>query len=444
MSRRNAFIAINRFGLGARPGELNRIAGDPRGWLENQITATAAPREFQNLPPASESAKAFFRSRRQGVKAIRRAYKTYLRKRYFDEINSRALAHIRSQTPFAERMVAFWGNHFTVSAKRFFISPMAGAYEREAIRPHIFGRFEDMLLAAVRHPAMLLYLDNAGSVGPNSIAGRIIKRGLNENLAREILELHTLGVGGGYSQNDVTEFARILTGWSVGGIGKRQKLTGVFNYVGFAHEPGSKTLLGKRYTEAGEAEGTAALKALARHPSTARFLATKLARHFIADDPPKDAIRHLERRFLATDGDLAEVAKTLIRLAPTWREPLAKVKTGYEYAISIFRALGVDRQPRKGYLPILFALGHVPFTAPSPKGWPDRAGDWIAPESLMRRIELARAMSTRLPRRINPGRFVESTIAPIAGVDTRRLVARAPSTDEAMALLFSSPEFQRR
>jgi len=445
MLRKHAFIALNRFGLGARPGDIERVARNPRGWIERQIGPSArVPAELARLPSAEDSIRVFLRARRRGVGAIKRSFKTTLKDRYLAEINARALAHVRTRDPVRERLVAFWSNHFTVSAKRFFVAPLVGPYEREAIRPHVFGKFEDMLLAVVRHPAMLLYLDNAASIGPRSMGGRFTRRGLNENLAREILELHTLGVKGGYKQADVRALAKLLTGWSVEGLGKRQPMTGRYHFVGLAHEPGAKTLLGKRYDQGGEAEGVAALKALAHHPATARFVATKLARHFIADKPPSAAIRILERNFLETGGDLAALSRTLIGLDAVWRAPLPKVKSPYDYTISIFRALAFDRVPPKGYYPAFYLLGQLPFAAPSPKGWPDTAADWLAPEALMRRVEFAHAIAQRLPRRIDSVAVMEASIGPVAKPATRRAIARAPSAREAMALLFASPEFQRR
>jgi len=445
MSRRQAFIAVNRFGLGARPGELDLVARDPQRWIERQIRrGQAVPREFAELPDAADSIRVFLQSRRQGVREIKRVARSTLRARYIDEVNARARAHVRTKDPFHERMVAFWSNHFTVSAKRFFVAPLAGPYEREAIRPHVFGKFEDMLLAVVHHPAMLFYLDNVASIGPGSRAARFSRRGLNENLARELLELHTLGVDGGYGQADVRALARILTGWSVEGLGRRQHLSGRYQFRFFAHEPGPKLLLGRRYAEDGEAEGIAALRALARHPATARFIATKLARHFIADTPPQAAITALAHSFTKSGGDLAAVSRTLVRLKAVWNEPLPKVKTPYEYTISIFRALAVDRTPGRGYHPAFFLLGQMPFAAPSPKGWPDTAADWLAPEALMRRIEFARTLSRRLPRRLDPLPVLEASIGPVATRRTRTVISRAPSAREAMALLFASSEFQRR
>ena len=440
----DAFIAANRFGLGARPGDLLEINSDPRGWLAAQVDAAfQIPDELQGLEHSSESLIRLLAARRKGPAAIQIYNKTkYARRR--DEINARALAMIRSDQPFRERLVKFWSNHFTISSARSFIGPIAGAYEREAIRPHIFGRFEDMLIAVVKHPAMLLYLDNAGSIGPKSYFGGGSKRGLNENLAREVLELHTLGVGGGYSQSDVTEFARVLTGWSVEGKSKRDENTGQFFFVPQAHEPGTKTILGNQYRKGGQDEGERVLRDIARHLSTARFIATKLARHFVSDDPPKPVVDQLKKAFLDTDGDLAHLSRTLISLDSVWQNPLAKVKTPYEFILSTFRALKLEKSFGGGFMTSFVAVNHVPFSAPSPAGWPDMASHWISPEALMRRVEWMQALSARLPRDLKPSWVVDNTIAPIATDETLKAISAAPSGAQGLALAFMSAEFQRR
>lgn len=441
----DAFIAANRFGLGPRPGDLALINGDPRGWLEAQIAATdTLPVELRGLEPAQESLTRLFTARRSGPAALQAEFKSTFKTRHRDEIEARALAMVRSNQSFRERLVKFWSNHFTVSSARPFVAPIAGAYEREAIRPHVFGRFVDMLTAVVKHPAMLLYLDNAGSIGPKSPAGRATKRGLNENLAREVLELHTLGVDGGYSQADVTEFARVLTGWSVEGIGKRGDITGRFLFVPFAHERGKKTILGVRYNNEGQDEGEKVLRDLARHRSTARFIATKLARHFVADEPPRSAVAKLEHAFLESEGDLAHVSRTLIALEEAWHDPLAKIKTPYEFVLSTFRALAFEKPIRGGFMPSFVVVNHLPFSAPSPAGWPDVAAHWISPEAIMRRVEWTRAFVAQVPRRVTPSWIVENSIAPVASEETLGAVAAAPSSAEGLALAFMSPEFQRR
>ena len=441
----DAFVAANRFGLGARPGELLEIDRDPRGWLHAQIQPTPKlPKALQSLEPSSETLSRFLSARRKGAAAVQAEFKHSFQSRHRGEIEARALEMVRSRQPFRERLVRFWSNHFTVSSARPVIAPLAGAYEREAIRPHIFGRFEDMLAAVTKHPAMLLYLDNVSSIGPKSSFGQRLRRGLNENLAREVLELHTLGVNGGYRQVDVTEFARVLTGWSVEGIGKKGAITGKFLFVPPAHEPGKKTILGVQYSEGGQDEGERVLRDLARHRSTARFIATKLARHFVSDDPPQSAVAHLERAYLDSDGDLGHLSRTLVKLDSVWQVPLAKIKTPYEFVISTLRALNIEKPAGGGFMPSFNAVNHLPFSAPSPAGWPDVASHWISPEALMRRIEWARALTAQLPRGLNPAWLVENTIAPIASDETLAAIISAPTAADSLALVFMSTEFQRR
>ena len=231
-----------------------------------------------------------------------------------------ALARLQRATlaecGFGERLVAFWSNHFCISASKGGLARMwAGSFEREAIRPHVFGRFADMLRAVEQHPAMLFFLDNQQSFGPDSRAGRNRKRGLNENLAREIMELHTLGVDGGYTQDDVTALARIITGWTFAGRQGQLGTPGSFVFNANAHQPGAQLLLGKIYENNGLAQGEAALADIARHPATAKFIATKFVRHFVADDPPPALVARLMQVFSKSGGDLKALAAAL--LTPT-------------------------------------------------------------------------------------------------------------------------------
>ena len=256
-----------------------------------------------------------------------------------------ALARIRraiaARAGIVERLVAFWSNHFCVSAsKGGFVRVTAGAFEREAIRPFVLGRFADMLEAAESHPAMLHFLDNAQSIGPHSRAGQNGKRGLNENLAREIMELHTLGVHGGYSQDDVTSLARILTGWTSAGAQGRLGEPGSFIFNVNAHEPGAHRLLGKTYPEGGREQGELALADLARQPATASFVVGKFARHFIADTPPPELVSGLVKTFRGTDGDLQALTLALINSDAAWNTPATKMRSPYEFLIAANRALG--------------------------------------------------------------------------------------------------------
>ena len=442
MSAATGFIAVNRFGLGARAGELALASGDPQGWLVAQLAASDGESPLlAGLATGPENMAMFQRSRRQSDAEAQRLIRQEFRATYVREATQRTLTQIETNAPFRERLVAFWSNHFTVSVQRPTLLGLAGAFEREAIRPHVAGKFRDMLIAAARHPAMLVYLDNALSIGPNSVAGRRRGRGLNENLAREILELHTLGVSSGYTQEDVREFAKILTGWSLGRT--EDSDAGHYKFQRFIHEPGDKTLLGVRYAEAGEDEGVAALTALARHPATATHIAAKFARHFIADRPPDVVVSRLAKLFRDSDGDLAALARAAIEAPEAWADPLAKVKTPNEYVVSALRATGFAGDPEK-LIGSLRVLGQSPFAAPSPAGWPDTADQWIGPESVLRRAEWAMAVALRAERAHRPDAFLDATIGPIANSETRAAVAGAPSMAEGLAMVLASAEFQRR
>jgi uncharacterized protein (DUF1800 family) len=345
---------------------------------------------------------------------------------------------MRSDQPFIERLVLFWGNHFTVSVQKPVIAALVNRFEVEAIRPHVMGRFADMLKAVARHPAMLLYLDNAQSFGPDSQAGRRRGKGLNENLAREILELHTLGVDGGYTQADVIAFAKILTGWT---LQSRDRAS--FAFQPRAHEPGTQRLLGRSYGAGDINDGLRALDDLARHPATAHHIATKLARHFIADEPPADAVAQLAEVFSRTDGDLAAVSRALVMMPASWQQPMAKFKTPYEFAVSALRLTGIEPTPQQAVLG-LAALNFRPFGATSPAGFADTTAGWLSADAVLKRIEWARALALRLPPQVDPKALADQAIAPVMREDTRFAIAGAASGHDGVALLLSSPEFQRR
>lgn len=440
---RDAFIAVNRFGLGARPGELAAAAHDPRGWVLAQLAGTPPlPRRLADLPAARDSMKALLLARDKGgdggaAKLIRKEFVGL----YAREAAARTRAQIEGDTPAVERLVAFWSNHFTVSVAKPLLFGLAGAFEREAIRPHILGRFADLLRAAMRHQAMLAYLDNLQSFGPNSPLGRRRERGLNENLARELLELHTLGVDGGYTQADVTELAKILTGWTVRPA--RLGDPGDFLFVEAVHEPGTKTLLGERYAEDGIGEGERALQRLAAHPATARHIATKLARHFVADAPQAALVDRLAETFRRTDGDLAAVSRALVDSPEPWAEPLPKVKSANEFLVSALRLAGAE-VPDKRLLGSLRLLGQAPFSAPSPAGWPDTADAWATPEALLQRAEWAMAAARRIAGKCDPAMALEAALGPVADEATRAAEARAPTRAEGLATVLAGPLFQRR
>jgi uncharacterized protein (DUF1800 family) len=437
-----AALAANRYGFGAKAGELAEIAPDPRGWLKAQLTPSA-PGPIQMQSPALLSVFLQARKDRKNLDDDAKMYLKELRDRFRADAGQRTLDAAASATPFRERLVQFWSNHFTVSVQRPVVLPVATGFENEAIRPHVTGRFRDMLAAVAQHPAMLLYLDNAQSIGPNSEIGKRRDRGLNENLAREMLELHTVGVNGGYTQTDVTEFAKVLTGWSIAREGEPDP--GAFRYRPAIHEPGAKTVLERTYRDGGMDEGLQVMADLTARPETARHIATKLARHFVADEPPQAAIDTLEGVFRKTDGDLHAVSLALVDLPAVWSSPQSKIKTPNDLVLSAYRGFGLSRpELGDGALGALSMMGQTPFAAPSPAGWPDTADTWMSPESMMLRIQWAQAVGKKLDGHADARAVAQATIQPIASTQTMFHIDNAPSPAEALALLVASPEFQRR
>ena len=434
-----AFQASTRFGLGAAPGEQDAMNGDPKGWLVHQLVRPVSPPELAGVRSNNEAAIELLnrgRDKKNGESVDRRL----IRDAFIDETGTRFIVHQKTTQPFFERLVIFWSNHFTVSTQKKPVVPLANAFEAEAIRPHVTGKFADMLKASAGHPAMLLYLDNAQSIGPNSVAGKRRTKGLNENLAREIMELHTLGVNGGYTQADVTSFANILTGWTLARDDDGVQPRAEFNPNW--HEPGSKIFLGKTYKENGAFEGSEALDDLAHHPATANFIAFKLARHFIADDPPKDAVAALAEVFRATDGDMKAVSTALVTLPGCWT-PMTKFRTPYEFAVAALRLTGITPTPAQA-MNGLKALNYDVFGAASPAGYPDVASAWVSSDEVMKRIDWAQALSERIGVGSNPARLANDAFGPVALDHTKFIIAGAETGKDGLAFLLASPEFQRR
>jgi len=370
---------------------------------------------------------------------------------------------ITSDTPMLERMVHFWSNHFSVSAQKPGTHYQVADHEFFAIRPHVLGRFSDMLKAAVLHPAMLLYLDQFQSIGPGSqfmqmrarrrqrngggsdVGGG--PRGLNENLAREILELHTLGVGGGYSQNDVTEFACTLTGWTIQGIDRLERFSqpqaNGAAFIDVAHEPGNRRIMGTSYSDNGAGQALAVLDDLAAHPSTARFVATKLARHFAGDVPPENLVSRLEGDFMRTRGDLASLTRTLIEAPEVWASEPVKFRQPFEWLVSVLRLTGVGNLGAARISGALNEIGQVPWRAPSPAGYDDLAGSWAGPDALFRRVELAERVARNAPADDIMAR-AEAAFPGALSDNTRSWLSRAESGSQALGLLLVSPEMMRR
>ena len=499
-------LALTRFGTGARgDGDVAVAASDPRGILRAELeqpgiallsgpalptSATAAARFFadqasrraereQGLDPgqsaravaalaavspvfakaedAAKAAEAAAASRgltgpmspQTPLQLPRKPPPSPEQAIFRDEALARLRRAIEARVGFAERLVAFWSNHFCVSANKGGIARVtAGAFEREAIRPHVLGRFADMLVAVVGHPAMLHFLDNAQSVGPGSKAGANGKRGLNENLGREIMELHTLGVGSGYTQGDVTDLARILTGWTYAGPGAKLGAPGTFAFNADAHEPGPIALLGTTYPAAsnpagGRAQGEAALRDLARRPETARFIALKLARAFVADDPPRSLVDRLAGVFARTDGDLRALSLALIDAPESWEAVPGKVRDPYGFMVGALRLLGRVPDEPGAVLGALNLMGMGLWMPPGPNGHPDGVAVWASPEGMKLRLDVCAQLAARLKDPPNPSELLDALCGGAPSPETREAVAAAESRAQGLALLLMSPEMQR-
>jgi uncharacterized protein (DUF1800 family) len=484
-----AALALNRFGLGPRNGSIAAIASDPRGALLAELEKPDAGRingqDMMTSGQAGRAAFTFQQARRELAREARQTVPkdadkpstndnkpdnnrpddkpagankngagkdaratqrptvgTAPQEIYLGEAKARVTAALDGDIGFAERLVWFWSNHFCVSADKGQVRPFAGAFEREAIRANVLGRFADMLTAVETHPAMLIYLDNARSIGPNSQAGRNRGRGLNENLAREILELHTLGVRTVYTQDDVTNFAKIITGWTV--IPSRQDAErgGEFTFNPRMHEPGTQTIIGEAYADAGFDQGRRVLADLARHPATAQHVAHKLAKHFVADDPALALVERLAKRFRDTEGDLKEVAKALVASPEAWATPRGKLRRPAEWIVASLRATGVNVTDVRPVMQAQNLLGEPLWRPPAPNGFADDDATWL--DGLSQRLDVANQMATRIAATADPNAVFEEALAPIASAETKRTVARAESRTQALALLLMAPEFQRR
>ncbi len=486
-----AVTAFNRFGFGARPGDLAAAAGDPRGFLLEELWTANVALVRDSPPPSGPAALQAYYLDRQRIRAERASMATAKapavpstaapgpapsgapaitsmaagqsgtppqsapgpakppprveQALFRAEATARLQKQLQARVGFVERLVAFWSNHFAVSvAKSAELRAAAGPFEREAIRHNVLGKFAALLRAAETHPAMILYLDNQNSIGPDAAPGKFAGKGLNENLAREILELHTLGVGSGYTQADVTEFARILTGWSIAGPESEAGAIGSFLFKPNWHEPGQRTLLGKTYAEAGVEQGRAALDDLARHPATARHIAGKLVRHFVADDPPADLVDALTVKFRDSDGDLVVVASALIADDRAWRAKPTKIRNPLEFCVGAARATGFAPSDPGLYLQALNLLGMPLWQPAGPNGFSDSSDAWSSPEGMKSRLDLAWSMGQRMRGNNDPLAAMKSVLGDTASQETSQAIERAESREQALALLFMAPEFQRR
>lgn len=469
-------IALNRFGLGARPGD--RI-GDPRGWLSDQLrryearpsalAAMVSTREGAGLVASFKEQRAEKRQAKRRERQMARgdaaspgnvraanATQSPERKEYGQDVGSfylasagaRLNAALVTDTPFTERLVHFWSNHFAVGSRNAIGRALIGGYESEAIRPHILGNFRDLLRAAEQHPLMLFYLNQVNSIGPDSPVGvrRAKNDGMNENLAREILELHTLGVRSGYTQQDVVEFARALTGWTAPGLA-RTRLEGVPGTFGFddeRHQPGARTVLGKTYPEGGREQGERILDDLASRPATARHLATKLTRHFAGSPEPQAMVDRLAAAYTRSDGDLSAVYGALIASPEAWIERPLRFRTPWEWVIATMRAAGTRQVDNLTSISLLGQLSQPTWRPPQPSGWDDIDASWAAPDALVRRVEAAERMAGARSEPLDARRIAEAIFPGALSPVSAQALSRAESPSQALALLFVSPEMMRR
>jgi uncharacterized protein (DUF1800 family) len=481
-AKAEAALALHRFGMGPRPGSIAAIGADPRGALiaeldrssASLIAASGLPSSAKafravNEANAKRQAKAVIAKKEQDAKRQQMAQAPSMqapsmtegsaqdggemaqkvaaetvpdpgRPIYLEEAKIRTEAAFSAEIGFVERLVWFWSNHFCISADK--IRSMSGAYEREAIRPHVLGRFTDMLLAAEGHPAMLFYLDQTISMGANSTAGINRTRGLNENLAREILELHTLGVRSGYTQDDVIAFANVLTGWTLVPPGDNPEHGGEFTFNPRLHEPGAQKVLGKSYDDETAEQGRAVLRDLAAHPATATHVAGKLARHFIADTPHPALVERMAKVFVDTGGDLKQVAKAMVLSDEAWTQPASKLKRPGEWVVGMARATGITQADPKRFTDGQALLGEPLWRPPSPKGFPDDEGSWI--DGTGRRLDVANNFAERVVDRVDPQDVIENVFGSQVTSEVMQAVGRAESRQQALVLLFMSAEFQRR
>ncbi len=493
----DAASAANRFGLGAKPGTPDRVGTidslhDPRGALAQQVRAPSPGNAaFAGLTRSADylvaeiSYRQDRRARKQELEAANNASNANaantdavkavvagFRKQFGAQIIAEATARwnvaLNAPIGFDERLVRFWSNHFAVSVDKRQALLYAAPMEREVIRPHVFGRFQDLLLGVETHPAMLRYLDNEASIGPDSRIGERLaqrfggndpqpkrKLGLNENLAREILELHTLGVNGGYTQADVTELARAITGWSVHGP-RDDRLGGAyagntpdgitgFLYRDYAHEPGARTILGKNYADGGMDQGRRVLADLAAHPATAKHLSFKLARHFVADQPPPKLLQRMALAYLESGGDLSKLYLTMLQSDEAWGPGARKFRTPDDFLIASLRALGIQEVPDvRKVAGLLARLGRPDFMPRSPAGFADTADAWIGPDAVWKRIQAAEELAARAPRSLVPAQVARDALGPRLDASTAQAIARAESPQQALGLLLASPQFQWR
>jgi uncharacterized protein (DUF1800 family) len=467
-AEQQAAHVLNRLAYGPKPGDINRVATmGVRAYIDAQLNPTAidyppalAERLLKLDAPHRSAGAAlgeFLASRKeandkdaQPLAKQRRREQQAASTREIAE--ARLLRAIDSPRQLEEVMVDFWFNHFNVFIGKGETRALVASYERDAIRPHALGSFRALLGATARHPAMLHYLDNMVSSAQAAPRPKQKPRGLNENYARELMELHTLGVDGGYTQQDVTELARMLTGWTY----DRKALVAAnetFRFDPRRHDHGVKLWLGKTVADQGQMEGEFALDVLAVHPATARHLSYKLARYFVQDEPPAALVKRMAATWSASGADIGAVLRVLFHSDEFMDSSAsgAKYKTPYQYVISAARASGAAVDNVAPLLGALNQLGMPLYGCPTPDGYHDTQQAWLNPGSLSRRITLATSLAsgrTPLARAgAKPAPLAATALAATLGPSVSRATADVvASSPEALraALLLGSPDFMQR
>jgi uncharacterized protein (DUF1800 family) len=440
-----ASLVFQRFGLGAKPKALARIAPDPKAAL---IAEVKKPRVALIVDDALPS---YAEACQEGIAPYPRP--DTVRAKEFD---ARLAKHMAADIGFVERLVIFWSNHFSMSFhKALIIRATIGQLERDVIRANALGKFGDMLAGVMRHPAMIKYLDNEESIGEESVVGFKRRVSYTENLAREMLELHTLGPGN-YEESDVKALAKMLTGWSYvrpneaanGVNGGTPQNGGQFIFRSDWHQQGPQTFLGRKIPEGGVEQAETAFAMLAAHPATARKIAKKLLLHFVTDEPSDDMIAPIAQAYTDSDGDLKQVALALIELPEAWSAPMTKIRTPYEFLMAQFRALGTlfTKEEAGSLMKILESLNHAAWDAPSPEGYPDDTLYWLTPNALSFRLDAAQLVARVIGRRVkvDPVTLARSLYGASMTAPTRERIGGAGSQLAALTILFVSPEFQRR
>ena len=457
------YRVASRLGYWPAPSTVARIAAHPggaRGWaLEAVDRALAASRQpaagTDTFPTLQRSLPELFAAAREEREARQQAARARpagseaaalppVARTNAQEASAwrmRACADPSLEDPLLARLTEFWFNHLNVSVGKGGSRPFVGHYALHAIRPHVLGRYEALLLASARHPAMLFYLDQVQNVATGARGPMGVSRGPNENYARELLELHTLGVDGGYEQRDVRELARVLPGWTVDPEGPSG-----FRFLSARHDAGTKQVLGLTLSGAGEAEGQRVIAMLAAHPATARRIATRLARTFVADDPPAALIDRLAAEYRAGDGDLRRVMRTLVQSPEFWDPAHTLFKTPLDFACSALGAtLQAAEPPQAGprgrvgaALGFLFGAGQPMNAWQTPDGYRTDAATWMAPEAITRRADLAATLTAA-----GTGGGALEALLPFLSPSSRDRILRAPPALQP-ALVLASPDYMSK